>query len=233
MFMYAPLFSSYSQKLLALKATRVDFAVEILLGQALDGLNVNPHNSYLNILESSSSAEFARSITLFEEALACVERKSSPTYTQGVSEIFSKRYSFANEDRIKALNLVAFEKIVADIVSSLTDEPSMALSRTRLRPLAVEEVEMALKFHLPGVDLNSIYVTDFATDDFGDRIITSSTKLVDHLLGYFDNDEIPCHGRDGAVYSVPYSGKEEHRHPQLTAGYLNDLLIKVLPGFLI
>jgi hypothetical protein len=88
MFMYAPLFSSYSQKLLALKATRVDFAVEILLGQALDGLNVNPHNSYLNILESSSSAEFARSITLFEEALACVE-ESPARPTRKVSARFS------------------------------------------------------------------------------------------------------------------------------------------------
>jgi hypothetical protein len=235
LFMYAPLFSSYSQKLLALKNTRVDFAVAVLLGKALDGLGVNPHFSYLNILKGPSSVDFDRSITLFEEVLDCVERKFSPTYMQGVSKIFNKRYSFAKEDRIKVLDLIAFEKIVADIVSRLTDEPSMELSRTRLRPLAVEEVEKALKFHLPGIDLDRTYVTGFAADHAGDRIVISSEKLVDHLLGGFDNDEIPYHseGDHQGVYTVPYSGEEGYRHPQLTTGHLNDLLIKVLPDFLI
>lgn len=48
--MNTKLFSSYSEKLLALKNTRVDFAVQVLLGRYLEALGVNPFSSYLNTL---------------------------------------------------------------------------------------------------------------------------------------------------------------------------------------
>ncbi|WP_434607717.1 hypothetical protein J3P80_04510 [Pseudomonas sp. D2-30] len=232
--MYAPLFASHSQRLVALKKTRVDFAVQVLLGEALEGLEVNPHNNYLNTLTDVSGAEVVSSVTLFDEALACVEKQLAPHYTQGVSEVFSKRYSFAAEDRIKGLDVIGFERIVIDIVSSLTDGPSMDLSRPGLKSLAVADLESILKDHLPGIDLNETYVTGFAPDGLGGRVITSSQKLADYLLAHFDDDNIPFHakGDHQAVYTVAFSGEARHAHPQLTTGHLNDLLIRIVPHLL-
>lgn len=232
--MYAPLFASYSQRLAALKETRVDFAVLVLLGEALEGLETSPYHLYLNTRVDLSGSEVVSSVTLFDEALACVERQVGPTYTQGTHEIFSKRYSFAPEDRIKKLDVIGFEKIVMGIVSSLTDKPAMDLSRPALKSLAVGELESILKGHLPGVDLNETYVTGFGSDDLGDRVILSSQKLVDYLLAHFDDDNIPFHakGDHQGMYTQAFSGEAKHVHPQLTTGHLNDLLIRIVPDLL-
>lgn len=232
--MYAPLFASYSQRLAALKKTRVDFAVQVLLGEALEELETSPYHLYLNARDTIAGTEVVSSVTLFDEALACVQRQVGPTYTQGTHQIFSKRYSFAPEDRIKGLDVIGFEKIVVDIVSSLTEEPSIDLSRPALRSLAVEDLESILKSHLPGVGLNETYVTGFGSDDLGGRIITSSQKLVDYLLAHFDDDDIPFHAKGGhqAVYTQAFSEEATHIHPQLTIAHLNDLLIRIVPDLL-
>ncbi|MCW1245195.1 hypothetical protein OC610_12330 [Pseudomonas sp. SAICEU22] len=229
--MYASFFSSTSQRLAALKKTRVDFAVRVLLGQALEKLRINPHTTYL----TTASEENLSSVTLFDETLACVEKQSCPTYTQGTNEIFNKRYSFAPEDRVKALDLIAFEKIVLGIVSSLVEKPAMDLSWPGLKSVTPKDMEAVLKTYLPGLDLNDIHVTGFATDERGGRTIASSQTLADHLLGHFGNNDIPYHaeGDHQAVNLVPFSSEEMHRHPLLTAGHLNDLLIKILPRFLV
>lgn len=233
--MNTQLFSSYSEKLLALKKTRVDFAVQVLLGRYLEALGVNPLNSYLNTLADFPNPEVGTSETLFDEALAWVEKQRAPHYTQGISNVFSKRYSFAAEDRIKALDLIAFEKIVAEIVASLTEKPSMDLSRRSIKPLSVEDLHGALKVHLPGVDLDKVFVTGFVTHDSGERMVSSSEPLADYLLDHFSNNDIPyhCKGDHQAIYMVAFSDEERHLHPRLAPAHLNDLMIKIVPDFLV
>jgi len=228
------LFSYYSEKLLALKNTRVDFAVQVLLGEHLEPLGVNPINNYLNTLAAFPDSHVGLSRTLMDEALACVEKQQSPHYTQGVSNIFSKRYSFAAEDRVKALDLIAFERIVAHIVTSLTKEPAMDLSERSIIPLGSEDIHGALKVHLPDVDLDKVYVTGFITHDSGERIVSSSQTLVEYLLGHLSNNEIPYHanGDHQGIYLVAYSGEERHLHPRLAPAHLNELLIRIVPDFL-
>lgn len=233
--MNTQLFSSYSEKLLALKKTRVDFAVQVLLGRYLEALGVNPLNSYLNTLADFPNPEVGTSETLFDEALTWVEKQRAPHYTQGISNVFSKRYSFAAEDRIKALDLIAFEKIVAEIVASLTEKPSMDLSRRSIKPLSVEDLHGALKVHLPGVDLDKVFVTGFVTHDSGKRVVSSSEPLADYLLDHFSNNDIPyhCKGDHQAIYMVAFSGEERHLHPRLAPAHLNDLMIKIVSDFLV
>ena len=67
------LFFSHSERLLALKKTRVDFAVRVLLGQALEARGINPHANYLTTLVDVSSAKVHSSETLFDVALGCAK----------------------------------------------------------------------------------------------------------------------------------------------------------------
>ncbi|MCJ8203692.1 hypothetical protein [Pseudomonas sp. RGM2987] len=228
------LFTSYSEKLLALKNTRVDFAVQVLLGEHLDALGVNPFTHYLNTLAAAADPLVGSSTTLFEEALAWVEKQQLPHYTQGVSNIFSKRYSFADEDRVKALELITFERIVTHIVTRLAEKPAMDLSERSIMHLDAEDIHAALKVHLPEVDLEKVYVTGFITHDSGERVVSSSEPLVDYLLGHLRNNEIPYHakGDHQGIYMVAYSGEERHLHPRLAPTQLNDLLIRIVPDFL-
>ncbi|MDO7900253.1 hypothetical protein [Pseudomonas citrulli] len=228
------MFSSYSQRLQALKNTRVDFAVQVLLGEQLEALGLNPHNLYLNTVAGYPDPQVETSRTLFDETLACVQKQTLPHYTQGITHIFTKRYSFAVEDRVKALDLLTFEKIVADIVTSLAEKPGMDVSERPIMPLSAEDIHGALKVHLPGVDLEKVFVTSFVNHEPGDRAVLSSEPLVEYLLAHLGNNDIPYHARGDhqGIYLVAFSGEERHLHPRLTPAHLNDLLIRILPDFL-
>lgn len=228
------LYSSYSEKLLALKNTRVDFALQVLLGEHLETLGVNPLKNYLNTLAAFPDLQVISSRTLLDEALACVEKQQLPHYTQGISNIFSKRYSFADEDRVKALDLITFERIVTHIVTSLAEKPAMDLSERSVMHLDAEDIHGALKVHLPDVDLEKVYVTGFITHDSGERVVSSSEPLVEYLLGHLRNNEIPYHikGDHQGIYMVAFSGDERDLHPRLAPTHLNDLLIRIVPDFL-
>ncbi|WLH00260.1 hypothetical protein PSH92_23345 [Pseudomonas beijingensis] len=232
--MNTPLFSSHSERLIALKSTRVDFAVQVLLGHYLEPLGVNPFTAYVNTLKPFPSPEVESSRTLFDETLAWVEKQNLPTYTQGSSNLFSKRYSFAAEDRLKALDLIAFEKIVIAVVVSLTEEPAIDLAPRTLRPLTVEDIHGALKVHVPSVDPDGVYLTSFVEDGHGKRLVSSSEGLIEYLLGHFENDVIPYHskGSHQGVFTVPFSGEDRYLHPQLITSHLNDLVIRIVPDFL-
>ncbi|MBC3363238.1 hypothetical protein [Pseudomonas sp. SWRI154] len=232
--MNTPLFSSYSERLVALKNTRVDFAVQVLLGDRLEVLDLSPHSTYLNTLTDLADVTSATSRTLFDEALACVEKQRLPHYTQGISNIFNKRYSFADEDRVKALDIIAFEKIVTDIVLELTEKPPMELSLRPIRSLSAEELHGALKAHLPGSDLNEVYVTDFVPHDVDTQVISSSKSLVEYLLDHFINDDIPYHvkGNHQGIYTAAFSGEDRDLHPRLGIHHLNDLVIRIVADFL-
>lgn len=232
--MNTPLFSSHSERLLALKKTRVDFAVQVLLDHYLEPLGINPFTAYVNTLINFPALETGTSRTLFEETLDWVEKQSLPTYTQGVSNVFSRRYSFAVEDRLKTLDLIAFEKIVTDIVASLTEKPAIDLSPRPLRPLTAEDVHGALKVHAPSLYPEGVYVTSFIDHGLDKRMVLSSERLVEYLLGHFNNDVIPFHsqGSQQGIYTVGFSGEERHLHPQLITPHLNDLVIRIVPDFL-
>lgn len=231
--MNTPLFSSHSERLIALKNTRVDFAVQVLLGHYLEPLGINPFTAYVNTLKDFPSPEVGSSRTLFDETLACVEKQHLPTYTQGASNLFSKRYSFAAEDQLKTLDLIAFEKIVIDIVASLTQQPAIELSLRPLRPLIAEDVHGALKVHAPGINAGGVYVTNFIEDDTGQRLVSSSEGW-SVPAGPFQNDVIPYHseGNHQGIYTVRFSGEDSHVHPQLITTHLNDLVIRIVPDFL-
>jgi len=232
--MTTPLFSSYSERLIALKKTRMDFAVQVLLGHYLEPLGINPFTVYLNTLQRFPSQEVESSQTLFDETMACVEKQSLPTYTQGLSQLSSKRYSFAAEDRLKTLDLIAFEKIVIDIVATLTQKPAIELSLRPLRPLTAEDVHGALKVHAPDINASGVYVTSFIELGAGQRLVSSSEGLVEYLLGYFQDDVIPYHseGSHQGIYTARFSGEDRHVHPQLITTDLNDLVIRIVPDFL-
>ena len=232
--MNTPLFSSHSERLIALKNTRVDFAVQVLLGHYLEPLGINPFTAYVNTLKAFPSPDVESARTLFDETLACVEKQSLPTYTQGTSNLFSKRYSFAAEDRLKALDLIAFEKIVIDIVASLAEKPAIDLAPRTLKPLTGADIHGALKVHAPRVDPEGVYVTSFVEDGPGKRLVSSSEGLIEYLLGHFENDVIPYHakGPHQGIYTVPFSGENRYLHPQLITPHLNDLVIRIVPDFL-
>ncbi|CDF94642.1 MULTISPECIES: hypothetical protein [unclassified Pseudomonas] len=232
--MNTPLFSSHAERLFTLKKTRVDFAVRVLLGQSLEARGINPHTNYLTTLINVSSAEVQSSKTLFDVALGCVEEQVLPHYTQGLSNVFNKRYSFADEDRVKTLDLIEFERIVTDIVTSLAEKPSMDLSWRAIKPLTVEDIHGALNIHLPGLNLDEVHVTSFVTHDFGKRVVSSSQPLAEYLLSHFEQDEIPYHsqGSHQAIHAAAFSESDEHPHPWLTTAHINDLLIRMVPDLL-
>jgi hypothetical protein len=232
--MNTPLFSSHSERLIALKSTRVDFAVQVLLGHYLEPLGINPFTAYVNTLKPFPSSGVESSRTLFDETLACVEKRHLPTYTQGTSNLFSKRYSFAAEDRLKALDLIAFEKVIMAIVTSLTETPAMDLFPRTFRPLTGEDVHSALKTQLPGIDPDGVYVTSFIEQGLGERLVSSSENLIDYLRDHFNQDVIPYHskGDHQGIYTVAFSADERHLHPQLITAHLNDLVIRIVPDFL-
>lgn len=226
-------FSSYAKRLDALKVTRVDFAVSVLLGQHLDPLGINPHSNYLNTLADSQKEEVASSVSLYDEALAYVERGILPNYTQGLSDVFSRHYSFASKDRLKTLDLIAFESMVIDIATSLNRVPSMNLSRRAFKSLTADDVRMVLREHVPYIDPDKVFITGFV-DHFGERLASSSRQLPEYLLHHFRHDEIPYHPQNSypVVFTVPYSDAEEHRHPDLNTADINDLLIKLVADLL-
>lgn len=227
-------FSSHAKRLDALKRTRVDFAVRFLLGQHLEPMGINPHFNYLSTLADHLKPEVGTSVSLFDEALACIEQGILPNYTQGLSDVFSRHYSFATQDRVEKLDVIAFESILIDIAASLSREPSMDLSYRAFKPLTVEDVHRALKEHLPDIDPDKVFMTSLI-DHLGERVVSSSEPLSEYLLSHFKHDEIPYLPRDGhlGVFTVAYSGAEEHRHAHLGTADINDLLIRLVDDLLI
>lgn len=220
-------------KMMALKKIRADFAVEVLLVERLQKLGVNSFKTYLNTLDDLISKNVISSKTLFEETLGWVESEQLPNYVQALNEIFSRRFSFEAKDRVKALDMPGFERIVIDIVNALTSAPSINLSKRSIKPLDVETVHAALKYQIPEVDIDSVYVTSFIVE-LGVQKVIQSRSLVEDLYAHLQDDEIPFYSGEGmGVYSVAYSAEERHLHPQLTATDIRDLVIEIVPDFLV
>jgi len=219
-------------KVSRLKKTRADFAVKVLLTERLQTLGVSPFKTYLNTVADLIDGKVHSSRTLYEETLEYVRKEALPDYVQGSCNVFSRQYSYDQKDRIEGLGLIEFENIIIDIVRWLTVEPSINLSNRRLRSLNVEDVHAALKYKMPEINIDEVYVTSFVT--VGEkRNVFNSRSLAEDVHAALQHDDIPYyHSDDVGVYSVAHSLQEQHLHPHLTPRDISDLVIDVVPGFL-
>lgn len=223
---------SYS-KILQLKSIRADFAVKVLLIERLEKIGVNPFKTYLNTVVDIIDYQVNSSRSLFEETLAWVEKEAMPDYVQGNSNVFSRQFSFDSKDRVEGLGVIGFETIVIDIVKALTAPPSVNLANGSIKSLNVEDVHAALKYKVPGINIDEVYVTSYVMDR-GQRKVFSSRSLAEDIHVSLQDNEIPYyHGDDLGIYSVAYSSHEHDIHPQLTASDVSRLVIEIVPDFLI
>ncbi len=222
-----------NSKIVLLKRIRVDFAVEVLLVERLGELGINPFKTYLNTRVDIIGTDVSESRTLFDETLEWVEKESLPNYVQVINGIFKRQYSFEPEHKVDGLDLVEFEKIVMDIVRWLTDAPSINLSKRSIKVSGIEQVHAALKYQIPEINIDNVYLTSFVTEP-GGRKILQSRNLAEDVFAYFQHNEIPYyHGEGLGVYSIAYSSRESDLHPQLTIKDISDLVIEIAPDFLI
>jgi hypothetical protein len=227
------LYSYSDPRILALKKTRPGFAVEVLLTERLQKFGVNPFNTYLNTLVDVRYDDVESSRTLFDETLEWVEKEQLPNYVQGINGVFKRQFSFASKDRVAGLDLLSFEDLVVQIVRVLTSAPSVNLSKRSVKSLSFEEVHRAVKYGMPEVDINAVYITSFI-EDSGERKVLHSRSLAEDLYGYLQHNEIPFyHGEHVGVFSVAYSAKDEHVHTQVTTQDISRLVIDIVPDFLI
>jgi hypothetical protein len=222
-----------TSKIVLLKRIRADFAVEVLLVERLGELGINPFTTYLNTLDDIAGTDVSESRSLFDETLEWVEKESLPTYVQFINGIFNRRYSFEPEHQVKGLDLLEFERIVMSIVRWLTDAPSINLSKRSIKVSGIEQIHAALKYKVPEINIDDVYLTSFVTESNGRKIL-QSRSLVEDVFAHFQNNEIPYyHGEGLGVYSIAYSSLESDLHPQLTIKDISDLVIEIAPDFLI
>lgn len=225
-------FFSY-RKILLLKRIRADFAVKVLLTERLGALGINSFKTYLNTLVDIVGGGVSASISLFDETLQWVEQETKPNYVQGINGVFNQQYSFEPEHQVKELDLIEFERLVIEIVGWLTDAPSINHSKRSIKVSDVEEVHAALKYQLPEINIDNVYLTSFVTEPDGRKIL-QSRSLAEDIYAHFQDNEIPYyHGEGLGVYSIAYSAEESHLHPQLTVKDISDLVIEIAPGFLV
>ncbi len=225
-------FFSY-RKILLLKRIRADFAVEVLLTERLGTLGINPFTTYLNTLVDVVGGGVSASRSLFDETLQWVEQEMQPKYVQVINGISNQQYSVEPEHQVKGLDLIEFERLVIDIVRWLTDAPSINLSKRSIKVSDGEEVHAAIKYQLPEINIDKVYLTSFVTEPDGRKIL-QSRSLAEDIFAHFQNNEIPYyHGEGLGVYSIAYSSEESHVHTQLTVKDISDLVIEIAPGFLV
>jgi hypothetical protein len=222
-----------NSKIVLLKRVHADFAVEVLLAERLGKLGINPFKTYLNTRVDIVGTDVSESRTLFDETLEWVEKESLPDYVQVINGIFSRQYSFEPEHQVEGLDLVAFGKIVIDIVRWLTDAPSINLSKRSIKVSGIEQVHAALKYQIPEINIDNVYLTSFVTQA-GGRKILKSRSLAEDIFACFQHNEVPYyHGEGLGVYSIAYSSRESDVHPQLTIKDISDLVIEIAPDFLV
>jgi hypothetical protein len=222
-----------TSKIVLLKRIRADFAVEVLLVERLGELGINPFTTYLNTLDDIAGTDVSESRSLFDETLEWVEKESLPTYVQFINGIFNRRYSFEPKHQVKGLDLLEFERVVMSIVRWLTDAPSINLSKRSIKVSGIEQIHAALKYKVPEINIDDVYLTSFVTESNGRKIL-QSRSLAEDVFAHFQNNEIPYyHGEGLGVYSIAYSSLESDLHPQLTIKDISDLVIEIAPDFLI
>ncbi|MHC8304291.1 hypothetical protein [Pseudomonas sp. PB3P13] len=214
------------------KSIRTDFAVKVLLIECLQAHRVGPFITYLNTVDVITGKVVA-SETLFDEALKYVINDELPNYPQFSHEVFRRRYSFASKDRIDGFDMLAFEKIVTRIILELRNVDSVALSHRSIKPVSLEDVHAALKLRVPTVNIDEVFVTGFV-EEKGKRKVIQSQTLAEDIYAHFRDNEIPYYyGDQIGIYTVGYSAEEDKVHLDLTARDISNLVIDIIPGFLI
>lgn len=228
--MNSHLFSS--KNLAALKNTRADFVVRVLLADCLQIHGVGPFNAYLNTRDIRTD-DVTASETLFDEALKHVRADAIPDYSQSIHDVFNRRYSFDHQDRIKGLDVIVFESIVTRIIMALRGIDSVQLRDRSIMPVSLDDIHVALKHRVPSVNIDEVYVTGFV-DEQGERKVLQSRTVAEDIYAHLRDNEIPYYyGDQIGIYTVAYSAQENHVHPDLTARDIHNLVIDIIPGFLI
>lgn len=223
--------SFFSQgKIEQLKNTRTDFAVYVLLIERLQKFGVNPHVTFLNSIDVGTDL-VTDAISLYDEALGWVEKEALPDYVQNAAVISRRRYSREPKDLIDGLTVVVFESIVIDIVKALTAEPSINLLKRNIKSVTVEDVRGALR-DVTDVNIDEVFLTTAGMSS-GQVIAVDSKSIVDDIHGSFQHNEIPYYYGEGGVYTVRGTIEEQYLHPQLTKGDISQMVIAILPQFLV
>lgn len=224
--------SSFSSKEIAiLKSIRTDFAVRVILAEGLQPYAANMFTTYVNVQDILTD-NVVSSETLFDEALKYVKNDELPNYSQGDHQVFSRRFSFDQKDRVKGLDLFKFEKIVMCIVLELRSVPTIELSDRAVKPVTLEDVRAALQLRLPSTNFDEVFVTGFVNEDGEPKVLQSRTVAEDIHAHFLDNEIPYYYGDQIGIYTVAYSAQKDHVHPELTARDISNLVIDIVPAFL-
>ncbi|MEX3775575.1 hypothetical protein [Pseudomonas sp. MYb118] len=223
--------SFFSQgKIGQLKNTRADFAVYVLLVERLQKFGVNPHVTFLNSIDVSSD-QVTAATSLFDEALAWVEKEAVPDYARNTMLISRARYSREPKDLIDGLTVIVFESIVSDIVKALTAEPSINTLKRNIKSVTVEDVRVALR-DVTSVNIDEVYLTTSGMSG-GELIAVESKSIVEDIYSSFQHNEIPYYYGEGGVYTVRGTLEEQYRHPQLSKSDISQMVVAIIPVFLV
>ncbi|WP_460140256.1 hypothetical protein [Pseudomonas sp. S2_E01] len=217
-------------KIEQLKNTRTDFAVYVLLIERLQKFGVNPHVTFLNSIDVGADL-VTDAISLYDETLGWVEKEALPEYAENAAVISRQRYSREPKDLIEGLTVVDFKSIVVDIVKALTAEPSINLLKRTIKSVTVEDVRVALR-DATDVNIDEVFLTT-AGMSAGELIVVDSKNIVDDIHSSFQHNEIPYYYGEGGVYTVRGTLEEQYRHPQLTKSDISQMVIAILPLFLV
>ena len=103
----------------------LDERVRVFLNNTLEPLALNCADVYINIVDDPVTLELVSSESLHEVGLACLMQDREPTYVQGLTQAFSKPWTFDEADRIRKPSLYDIEKIMR----KLQDEAKYQWSR--------------------------------------------------------------------------------------------------------
>ena len=170
-------------------------------------------------------------ISLYDETLGWVEKEALPEYAENAAVISRQRYSREPKDLIEGLTVVDFKSILDDIVKSLTAEPSINLLKRTIKSVTVEDVRVALR-DATDVNIDEVFLTT-AGMSAGELIVVDSKNIVDDIHSSFQHNEIPYYYGEGGVYTVRGTLEEQYRHPQLTKSDISQMVIAILPLFLV
>ncbi len=99
--------------------------IRTFLNKQLEGYGLDCGEVYINIVDDPVTLELVSSESLHEVGLACLMQDREPTYVQGLTQAFSKPWTFDEADRIRKPSLYDIEKIMR----KLLDEAKYQWSR--------------------------------------------------------------------------------------------------------
>ena len=99
--------------------------IRTFLNKQLEGYGLDCGEVFINIVDDPVTLELVSSESLYEVGIACLMQDREPTYVQGLTQAFSKPWTFDEADRIRKPSLYDIEKIMR----KLLDEAKYQWSR--------------------------------------------------------------------------------------------------------